>query len=145
MIRSLDLTALLLPRERQVLQAACRRYRLNFRRDPHKDENLFVFLGDSSARLSWSAVSKKLPTLRRNTGKLWHVPSRRWLTGRERLSTLGFPVDESTARAMGVSKPMPARCSKRAALLAGNAMHLGNVAVMQLLGLVSFGRRPTRQ
>ena len=138
MVRSLDFRGLLLPRERKVLSEVCKKYRKRFRRDPNQDSNLFVFLGDSASRNCWSAVSGKIPTLRRNTGRMWHVKSRRWLTGRERMATLGFPVDVETSTAMGLAEPLPTRCTKRAALLAGNAAHLGTTAVMQLLGMVSF-------
>ena len=48
-----------------------------------------------------------------------------------------FPVDAGTAAAMGVPQ-LPVACSMQAAAVAGNAMHLGSVSVMQLLGLSCF-------
>ncbi|CAE8602347.1 unnamed protein product [Polarella glacialis] len=113
-------------------------FKFRFRRDPNKDKNLFLYLGDNvSNRLTWSAVSKRIPTLRMSGGKTWHVMSRRWLTGREKLASLGFPVTASAADSMGVPE-LPVRDTKRASAISGNCMHFSTVAVVQFVALVCY-------
>ncbi|CAE8608932.1 unnamed protein product [Polarella glacialis] len=133
-----DLRYLLTKREKICISQACRIYKFRFRRDPNKDKNLFLYLGDNvSNRLTWSAVSKRIPTLRMSGGKTWHVMSRRWLTGREKLASLGFPVTASAADSMGMPE-LPVRDTKRASAISGNCMHFSTVAVVQFVALVCY-------
>ena len=106
------------------------------------DDDLVIFLGDTpSKRLCWSATSRKIPTFRRNNGKMWHVRSQSWLTSRERLACLGFPVTQSCAESMGV--PMiPVRDHMRNASVAGNSFHFSTVACVQLVALSCYRMVP---
>jgi hypothetical protein len=82
------------------VQCAKKVYKTRFKKDPMKDPNLIVYLGDNfAARKTWSAISGRLPTMRMSGGKLWSISRRRWLTGREKMASLGFPVSEATANA----------------------------------------------
>ena len=104
------------------------------------DEDMFVFLGDDPTySLTWS-FNGRLPTYRMNSRSalLWSCKCKRWLTGKERLCSLGWPVLQPVASAM--SCPMiPALDVKRASDLAGNSMHMLNTGVMQLLALCCVG------
>jgi hypothetical protein len=133
-----DLFYLLTDREKKGVRDYGKAYKKRFKRKPELDKNLFVYLGDNPTnRLTWSAVSKKIPTLRMSGGKMWNMKARRWLTGREKLSSLGFPVTDDVASTMGVP-PLPVRDTKRASSVAGNAMNFSSVAIMQLISLVCF-------
>ena len=132
-----DLTYLLHERERGVIKQLCKDYKQRFKLDPHKDPNFLIHLGDNPARRSWSAVSGRIPTLRKGGGLTWSVPLRRFLTGREKLATLGFPVTSTVAAAMNVP-PVPVLDLKRCSLVAGNAMHLSCVGIVQLVALCSY-------
>ncbi|CAE7576306.1 unnamed protein product [Symbiodinium sp. CCMP2456] len=135
-----DLRGLLTTREQAALHEYEAEYRRRYAKDPRADKNLVLFLGDNpSYSLNWSAVSKRVPTLRMNsrTGLLW-VPSRnRWLVARERLATLGWPVTLDMASGMGAPL-VEASDYLRAAELAGNAMSLPCVGLAQLLALACF-------
>lgn len=132
------MTSLLLTREKKVVSHLMQKYRNLWRRDPKKDKDLFMYLGDNPRnRVTWTAVSRKISTFRVGCGKHWHCASNRWLTGREKLACLGYPVTPDAAHAMGCPV-LPIRCTKRASQLAGNCMHFNNVAVMQLLCLSCF-------
>ena len=135
-----DLRGLLNAREKQALRQYEAEYRRRFAKDPSADKNLVVFLGDNpSYSLVWSALSKRIPTLRMNskTGFLWVPALNRWLVARERLATLGWPVTQDMASGMGA--PMvESRDYLRPAELAGNAMSLPCVGLAQLLALSCF-------
>lgn len=140
--QTLRLDPILLPREKQAVQQLRKYYRKRWPgQEPSDDEDLFFYLGDSPKnRRTWSATSRRLPTFRVGRGKMWHCRTHRWLTGREKLATLGFPVSEPLGQSMGVPV-LPVRCTKRAEQLAGNAMHFSNVGVMQLIALCCFRER----
>ncbi|CAL1129763.1 unnamed protein product [Cladocopium goreaui] len=133
----IDLTHLLNQREAGVLRELCQTYRDKYGKDPESNPNLFIFLGDSAARTSWTAASNKLPTFRRNGGLYWGVMHRRWLTCREKLAALGFPVCPDSALSMGVPV-LPVSDRRRAAAVCGNSMHFSSVGVIQLVALCSF-------
>ena len=133
------MTALLNEREKGVIKTLQKEHKQRVSRAASRNENLVAYLGDNAERRTWSATSGRIPTFRMSGGKHWHFASKRILTGREKLATLGFPVDSETARARGVPV-LPVACPKRASAVAGNCMHLGTVAVMQLLGLCCFKR-----
>ena len=129
---------LLNTRELQCLAIACAAYRNRFGTDPAEDEDLFLFLGDNAAnRLTWSAVSGRIPTFRTGGGRMYGVARQCWLTPKDRLAALGFPVDGETALAMGVPV-LPVQDSLRAASVAGNSFHFMSAAVVQLVVLSSF-------
>ena len=130
-----------MPREKKAVNTLKRKYQKLTGQDPESDKDLFFYLGDNPKnRTTWSATSKRIPTFRVGRGKHWNCAGHRWLTGREKLATLGFPVEPASAEAMGVPV-VPVRCTKRAEHLAGNAMHFSNVAVMQLLAMSCFALR----
>ena len=83
----LNLTYLLNQRERSALRQLNASYKDRFKQDPCQDEDLCYFLGDDpSWSQTWSATSRKIPTLRRNSccGKLWFPAAKRWMTAAEK-------------------------------------------------------------
>jgi len=139
----LDLTYLLTPREKGVVDILCREYWSKFSQDPTQDGNLVMFLGDNPGyATTWSAVSQKIPCFRNNKGFYWIPSKKRWMTVREKLSCLGLPVDSSVCETMA-TPPIQFRDAHRASSLIGNSMHLGSVCLAELVGLVSFGKRTT--
>ncbi|CAE7355942.1 unnamed protein product, partial [Symbiodinium necroappetens] len=133
-----DLTYLLSEAERRRLNRYVSDFQQKFGRDACQDRDLVVFLGDDPDKgwRTWSATSAAIPTFRRNvrTGLMWSPYWRRWLTPREKLAAMGWPVLPDMAAAMQCSV-VPARDVFRAAALAGNAMHFNCVAWAQLLAL----------
>ena len=61
------------------------------------------------------------------------------MTPCDKLASMGWPVTEEAAEAMG-TRPLPVVDVERSASLVGNAMHLTQIAVILLLGLSCFGR-----
>ena len=129
--------SLLNERETQALSVACGMYKNRFGTDAKEDPNLFIHLGDTPPKfLCWSAVSGKIPTFRCSSGFLYHPASDVWLTPREKLAALGFPVTTDVATSMGV--PMiPVADSGRASSVAGNSFHFCSAAVVALVALCS--------
>ena len=80
---------------------------------------------------------KKIPTFRRNNGKMYHVKSQSWLTPKDRLACLGYPVTEQTATAMGVPV-IPVKDRLRAGSVAGNSFHFATAACVQLVALSCY-------
>ena len=82
-----DLTYILNERERNLVTVLGEEYQHRYAKPPQSDCDLVYFLGDNASwSITWSASSRRLPCLRRNSssGKFW-VPSRnRWLTATER-------------------------------------------------------------
>ena len=70
-------------------------------------------------------------------GLMWNVSHQRWLTGRDKLASLGYPVTPETSAAMGVPE-LPIRDVKRASAVAGNAMCFASVGVVQLIALTCY-------
>lgn len=133
----IDLSPLLTEREFGVVQSLSQTFRDEFGQDPSENQDLFIFLGDSVQRRCWSARSGRLPTFRRNCGKFWSVSSKRWLTPREKLSSLGFPVTEAQSLAMGVCI-LPVTENSRANTILGNSMNFASVGVIEMVALSSF-------
>lgn len=132
-----DLKHLLLPREKGVIRTLCKDYRTRFKRSAQLDENLFIHLGDNVSRKCWSATSGKIPTFRTSAGKMYNVAWRRWLTGREKMAALGFPISLQVSEAMGV----PTLCmsdTRRANHVSGNSMHFASIGVVQMVALAVF-------
>ena len=125
---------LLNQREQNCVKVLKAMYEKKTGKDPCKNKDLFFFLGDNPGnRLTWS-FHGRLPTLRHNKALLWSPVWNRWMTGREKLATLGFPVTDSVARAMGVPS-LPVKDTHRAAMIAGNAMNWNSVGIVQLVAL----------
>ena len=121
-----------------VITALCKDYRQRHgNSDPYLDKNLVIYLGDNASRKCWSGVSGRIPTLRMSGGLTWSVPLNRYLTGREKMATLGWPVTPETSAAMGVHE-VPVLDIRRCSMVSGNAMHWGCIGVVQLVALVCF-------
>ena len=133
-----DLRYLLTDRERQALRDYCNYYWQKYGQNPHEQDSLFVHLGDNpDFSLNWSARGR-LPTFRMNGGLLWSVKYNRWLTAKERLVSMGWPVVNEVAE--GMAAPLiPATDVKRASDLLGNSMHFLNTGVQQMVALSCFG------
>ncbi|CAE8624308.1 unnamed protein product, partial [Polarella glacialis] len=88
---SLDLSYLLNDRELDAIEQLCKAYEDRFEEQAVNDCNLVFFLGDNPGwAKTWSAVSKRIPTYRRNSssGKMWYPSRGRWLTHAERCPSL---------------------------------------------------------
>ena len=121
-------------RERSALEVYRAQYRQRCAGLPEHNPDLFVFLGDNPwARLTWS-LSGALPTLRTNAGFLWSPYAGRWLTCKERLAVMGYPVYEDLAATLGVPlwRPPDGIPLRK---LAGNAMHVSCISVVLLVAL----------
>ena len=68
---------------------------------------------------------------------MWNVAEQRWLTGRDKFASLGFPVTGECALAMGVPE-LPVRDVKRASAIPGNCMHFASVGVLQLVAMACY-------
>lgn len=132
-----DLTYLLTPRERRVILTLNKEYRDRFCASPQRNLDLVYYLGDNADRRCWSATSNKIPTLRMAGGLTWSVSKKRFLTGREKLGTLGFPVAPACAHAMGVCE-LPVLDPKRCSKISGNCMHWSCIGVVQMIALICF-------
>jgi hypothetical protein len=136
-----DFTYLMTDRERHACISLAQEFKQRFNMEPESLPWLCFYLGDSpSNRLTWSAVSKKIPTYRLSNGKTFYPMAMRWLVGSERLATMGYPVHPALAKAMGVP-PLAVKDVKRASDIVGNAFHMGNACTAQLLALACFGLR----
>ena len=130
---------LLNERERQLCRQLDVDYWNKFKIDPAKDPNLVYFLGDRFEFCrTWSAVSRAIPTFRKNGGKYLFRRQMRFLTHVDKLACLGWPVTGPTAASMGTT-PLPALDPMRSDIMAGNSMHLTCAATILLLGTVCFG------
>lgn len=106
-------------------------------------QNLIYGLADNADYHSWSAVSGKIPTYRfsQHKARYWLPSLNRWLTPRERLVSMGWPVCPAMAEGMNVPA-IGASDRIRAEELAkviGNSMHLQTAGILQLLALACFG------
>ena len=134
-----DLTYLLNFREKEQIRRAKKCFLKKTGRQAESNKNLMLFLGDNftERRKTWSLVSQRIPTLRMNTGKIWVFHKKRWLCGREKLASLGFPVTPGLAEAMGVPV-LPVTDAQRASSLSGSCMALTTVAIVELVALSSL-------
>lgn len=115
-------------------------YQEKYGEDPRANPNLVFFLGDSAEYRSWSAVKGRILTYRLNKGIYWVPAQGRWLTNKERLVSMGFPVTPELAQCLSVPM-LGARDCKRASDLVGQAMHFQTAGVFQLLALSCFSPR----
>ena len=73
-----------------------------------------------------------------NQGLYWIPSLDRWMTCKERLASMGWPVTSECAQSMGT--PMIGAVDpQQAASLCGNAMHFQTAGIMQLIALGCFG------
>jgi hypothetical protein len=132
-----DYRFLLTQREKRVIKNLNKAYRERWRKAPTMDVDLVYYLGDNEHRKCWSATSGRIPTLRMAGGLMWGVKENRFLTGREKLGSRGFPITPKTASQMKVTE-LPLADVKRCSLIAGNCMHWSAVGIMQLISLSCF-------
>ena len=138
-----DLTYLLSDFELRQVQALNRKYQERFGRLASDDPDCCFFLGDSASyAVTWSAISGRIPTYRRNPGKFWFPHLKRWMLPVEKAASLGLPVTLESASVMGIPK-LPVLDLQRADSVCGNAMHYANTTVILLIGLTCFG--PSRE
>lgn len=98
--RQTNLQYLLTDREQRCVLQAKAEYKRRFNKTAERDPDLVLYLGDNfGKRKTWSAVSRRLPTMRMSGGKLWSFSRKRWMTGREKMASLGFPVTKGVASA----------------------------------------------
>ena len=135
-----SLRSILTEREDEARKRLDARYMLHTQKLAHTDKSLVYFLGDNPKTFgnSWSAISKKIPTYRMNTGLYWIPSLDRWMTSKERLASMGWPVTAECATAMGTPL-IGAVDPQQAGSLCGNAMHFQTAAIMQLIALGCFG------
>ena len=98
-----SLQSLLNAREDAARRRLDARYMLKTQSLAHTDKSLVYFLGDNPKTFgnSWSATSKKVPTYRMNQGLYWIPSLDRWMTCKERLASMGWPVTSECAQSMG--------------------------------------------
>ena len=132
---------LLNDREKQLVRQLDMDYFLRWGQDPASDPNLCYFLGDRyEFSRTWSAISRAIPTYRKNTGKFIFRQKMVFLSQKDKLASLGWPVSSECAEAMGTA-PLPALDPARADIMAGNSMHFTCAAVVLLLGLTCFAHK----
>ena len=68
---------------------------------------------------------------------MYHVRSQSWLTPREKLASLGFPITQGTAMSMGVPV-IGVKDGLRATSVAGNSFHFATAACVQLIVLSCY-------
>lgn len=130
------------PRERRVVKELDNAYRKKFtKQDPRSSPDNVYFLGDNpSFSKTWSCHSGKLPTFRRNMGFYYQRSTGKVMTSTDKLTALGWPTTKEVASSM-LTSVLGTVDPKRAELMAGNAMHLSNVAIVVLVSLVCFTKK----
>ena len=119
------------------------RYEQKFHESSKTNPNLVYGLGDNADYQSWSASSGKIPTYRLSTtsSRYWLPYHQRWMTAKERLVSMGWPVCPAMSHAMDV--PLIGALDPKRAFdlikVLGNSMHLQSTGVLQLIALTCFG------
>lgn len=135
-----NLTQVLRTRELETVKELDRKYYYKFGKEAASNRCLAYFLGDSAAYCSWSAVSQRLPTYRMNSrcGLYWLPAHGRWLTSKEKLLSMGFPVTHEQCRALRCQS-LGSRDMDRTSDVLGNCFHFQVAGVMQMVALSCFG------
>jgi hypothetical protein len=103
---------------------------------PIVTHDTICFLGDNaSSHPNWSARTGQIPTFRTNSVFFWHMRTGSWLTNREKLALMAFPVYPRIAEAFHI--PMLQLDAADCATAIGNAMHLGVIYMVLLSALAS--------
>ena len=127
-------------RERHLVRQLDMTYINRFGNHPSSDDQLIYFTGDRfEYSKTWSAISGQIPTFRKNASRYIHRASMTFLTDQEKLAALGWPVSDSIAKQMGVTR-VPCLDAKKAACMCGNAMHLTVAGITLLVGMCCFGK-----
>lgn len=135
-----NLEYLLLEREAETVWALNQKFRRKYGKNPEAEENLVYHLGDSSDYCSWSASSQQIPTFRvgSKSSLYWLPKYGRFLTSKEKLTAMGWPVTKELAVSQGIPL-FGAKDTKRATDLVGNGMHWQTAGIFQLVSLSCFG------
>ena len=72
-----------------------------------------------------------VPTMRCDSSKIWSFQNRRWLTKKERLAAMGFPVYQNLAEAACCAVDVVS--PNGPAYSVGNAMHVANAGSIVIL------------
>lgn len=126
-------------REVQTMSELNQKYHSRTGFPAETDRDLAYFLGDSATYCSWSAASGKLPTYRLTQGRFWLPAVQRWLTSKERLCSMGYPVVKEMSLGMGQVPLVGAVDPEKAAERLGNAMHFTTSGIFQCIALSCFG------
>jgi len=133
--------ALLNKSEKLHLKLYEQKWRLSFDEDAKDNPNAVFLLGDNPLTYcTWTrgmaSSNGQLPAFKKSAGKLWIASKERWMTPREKLAALGYPVYEMMAEA--------ARCdllqidSPDLHAQAGNAWHISNAGMIMVVALACF-------
>ena len=100
-------------------------YRLHQR---HAETDRWVVF-NLSQRPRWGQPIKdgSIPTLRRDSSRIWSPARKRWMLFSERATCMGYPVHIDLARSAGVDVDSHVLMGPSAAL--GNAMHISSVGM----------------
>lgn len=137
---STPMSLLLTHREAKAMAELDVKYFIKTGQRSNSARNLVYNLADSGDWQSWSAVSGKVPTYRLNqkSSKYWLPALQRWMTSKERLVSMGFPVCREVASSMR-APIIGAADAMRASDLLGNCMHFQSCGIFQLIALSSYG------
>lgn len=125
-------------REKDVIGQLDMSFWMKYNQMPQTSPSLFYFLGDNfEYGKAWTASNGRLPTYRTGKGRFFHRQTGYFLTGKDKLASLGWPMDGECAMQMG-TKILPGVDSQRSHHLAGNSMHLSVASMVLLLALVCF-------
>jgi site-specific DNA-cytosine methylase len=122
--------------ERKNLQSYCQLWRKERKMDPHKDPSaLFVLSQSADGWATMTTAKGRVPCYTHGSSMRVYSPyKRRWLTAREKLNSMLFPVVPQYASIAGVG-PMDMSNLEDGHRMVGNAMHLGNLGVVLLAAL----------
>ena len=136
-----NLSYLLNARETLAVAKLDAAFEERFGENPNDVDDLCYFLGDNpDYSYTWSAISKKLPCFRMNSGLMWFPKYKRFMTTVDKLTAVGMPVCAKYADALTVH-PLGVKDLHRADTLVGNMMSLASVTLMQLVALCCFGKK----
>ena len=101
---------------------------------PESNKALVYSLTDNPVnRVSWTLTSNAIPTLRRNSGRLYFPSLKRCMTRSERLALMGFPSHPELSQACGGD--VPAMTRRQHNFLLGNSMHMPTATLILTVGL----------
>ena len=128
---SSDWSYLLSDKQRGVLKQAETSWANKYSRAAHEDPMCVLDISQSSARLHLGRGV--LPTLRTHSERIWSSARKRWLTVKERLACMGYPVYEDLAAAARV--PLDTISPTGPRFSPGNAMHVANLGIIVMVVL----------
>ena len=128
---------LMTDRERFLVYQLDLVYAQRYHSHPSTNRNLVYFLGDRfEYAITWSA-NGRLPCYRKNPARFLHRQSYRFMSGQEKMASLGWPVNAKLAENM-LTSPAPCIDPDRSDFLAGQSMHISNASIVLLMALCCF-------